>query len=242
MVTIVATPGTTEEGNIRSAGRELTRLAGMATELALVAGPVVFQAVIFLVQIRQPGYNPVRDTISSLVWGNGGWLQTLNFFLIGVFIIAVANMLRTRLAGKITDLMGCLSLALMGIGFIILGICPARNSGGPQTLPAMVHGVTVYCIILLFLAACSFLARALWVMARSRAMFVYTIATGTLCAVFIITGIFIMVTHTYWFGMLERVLLLNGFAWLEVVTYLALDRRAVKTEYLQVRKTRAGLQ
>jgi hypothetical protein len=201
-----------------------------AAELALLAGPAVFQAIIVLVQVRQPGYNPLRDTISSLVWGTGGWLQTVNFFLVGFMLLGMAWTLRSRLRGKITGLTGCFSLGLMGVGFIILGIFPAREAGGPQTLRAMVHGVTVYSIILLFLAACFFLASSLRDLARSRAMFVYTIATGVLCAFFIVAGIFIMIAQVYWFGILERVLLLDGFIWLEVVMYLALGRSDVSDE------------
>jgi len=228
MVTSEATIGVTDASSIEVArsDRESALSLGKVLELALMSGPAIFQSIVVLAQVNQPGYNPVRDTISSLVWGTGGWLQTLNFFLIGSLLVAMAHMLRARLAGKITELMGCLSLALMGAGFIVLGIFPARAPASPQSLPAMIHGVTVYCIILLFLAACLFLACSLRDLAQSRAMLLYTVATGILCAVFIIMGIFIMVTHTYWFGILERVLLLNGFIWLVVVAYTALDHQA----------------
>lgn len=229
MVSSGAAMGVRDAGNIAAerSGREHALSAGKLMELALMGGPAVFQSIMVLVQVNQAGYNPVRDTISSLVWGMGGWLQTANFFLVGALLVAMSNLLRTRLAGKVTELMGCLSLALMGVGFIILGIFPARAPASVQSLPAMIHGVTVYCIILLFLAACLFLARSLRNLSGSKSVFLYTVATGTLCVVFIIMGIMIMVTRTYWFGMLERVILLNGFIWLEVVTYIGLEHRAI---------------
>ena len=81
----------------------------------------------------------------------------------------------------------------------------------------MIHGVTVYFIVFFFPAACLFLAPVLRVGKLAGFIVTYTIATGILGLGLILLGVFLMANEAHWFGMLERVLLLNGFIWLEVV-------------------------
>ncbi len=202
--------------NVRTARVLSFTLAG-ARDLLIVGAPVLFQAAMVLAQSTQPGYNPLRDTISSMVWGPQGWLQTVNFFLLGGLLMGLAWELRPVLANSPWARLGGLLLLLLGAEFIILGIFPTASPGGTRDAAAVIHGLTVYFIVISFPAACFLMATALRVGKLSGFIFPYTLATGIFGTGLIVLGAFFMVREAHWFGMLERVLLLNGFVWIEVV-------------------------
>jgi hypothetical protein len=47
--------------------------------LAGVIGPLVLIVADLTAAISQPGYSPIRDSISSLAWSPMGWLQTIGY-------------------------------------------------------------------------------------------------------------------------------------------------------------------
>lgn len=200
-----------------SAARVSGFVVASARDLLIVCAPVLFQLAMVLAQSSQPGYNPLRDTISSMVWGPQGWLQTVNFILFGALLIGLAWELRPVLARSGWARLGGLLVLLLGAEFIILGICPTQSPGGAKDAAAVIHGLTVYFIVVSFPAACFLMARALRVGKLSAFIFPYTLATGVFGTGLIVLGVFLMVREAHWFGMLERVLLLNGFVWTEVV-------------------------
>ena len=54
-----------------------------------IAGPLF--VVIFLVEgATRTGYNPLRHPVSSLALGNFGWMQTANFIVAGLLMVAFA--------------------------------------------------------------------------------------------------------------------------------------------------------
>lgn len=184
----------------------------------IIASPVIFQVLMVSAQSFQPGYNPFRDTISSMVWGSFGWLQTFNFILFGALMIGLIKGVSTRIVRDVRTKIGIGLLYMVGAGFIILGVCATQSPGGPMTLQAGIHGITVYAITFSFPAAIFLLSHALKNLVNSKPMFVYTIITGTIGTGLIGLGIYLNIVEAHWFGMLERLLLLNGFAWLEIVS------------------------
>jgi hypothetical protein len=187
-----------------------------ARDLLTVCGPILLELSTVIAQSWQPGYNPLRDTISSMVWGPRGWLQTANFFLISATLALLASQFKPFLATRSAKC-GGLALALVGLWFIVLGICPTQSPDGPKTIQAIVHGLTVYFIVLSFPLACFLLAPAVRAGRLGKLVAGYTYATGMLGVALIATGAFLIAREAHWFGMLERLLLLNGFVWLEIV-------------------------
>ena len=186
-------------------------------ELIIANSPLLFQLIMILAQSLQSGYNPLRDTISSLVWGHSGWLQTVNFLLFGGLMMAFAKRFRLPAANGIRPRTGSILLYLIGAGFIILAVCPSQSPEGLKTIQSIIHGLTVYFMTFSFPAACFLLAPGLRNGKRSGPIFFYTVVTGCLGLILIALGILLVAVGAHWFGMLERLLLLNGFAWLEIV-------------------------
>ncbi len=150
-----------EESTIWHRALRISRaLLATALPLFIITAPLVFQLLMVAAQGLQPGYNPLRDTISSMVWGPQGWLQTGNFVIIGLMLGALAVELRPWAGQSLRAKIGRLLLLSTGAGFIILAICPTQSPGGLKNLAAVIHGITVYGIVFFFPAACFLLAPA----------------------------------------------------------------------------------
>ena len=185
--------------------------------ILILSAPVLFQLMMLVNQFLQPGYNPIRDTISSLVWGNSGWIQTVNFYLFGFLLMLFAVKFLANRNSRVNYRASGILLLLIALGFIILGICPTQSPGADQSVQSIIHGVTVYCIIILFPMVCFVLATVFRNDIYPKSLFIYTCITGTLNLVFIILGAFFAMQHEYWFGMVERLLIMNAFIWIEVI-------------------------
>jgi hypothetical membrane protein len=104
----------------------------------IVAGliaPFPFIALVIVQGVLQPGYNHVTQPISALAALPLGWLQNLNFYIVGTLLIAYAIGLRfaVRQAGAPV---GPALIALSGVGLILSGVFPWRQENGIFIEPA----------------------------------------------------------------------------------------------------------
>lgn len=123
----------------------------MTTEALLLAGvgvAVVFIAVLLIEGALRPGYDPIYHTGSELELGQRGWIQRVNFLLMGSGVFAFAVGIDRTLDSTV----GTLLLAIFGLGMIVAGVFvpdPVRGypPGAPTEAPAkptwqhQVHGV-----------------------------------------------------------------------------------------------------
>jgi Protein of unknown function (DUF998) len=65
-----------------------------ALAAAGILGPVVFAVVAVVQGLLRPGYSFVADPVVALVAGPSGWVQDLNFVVLGAAMIAFAVGLR----------------------------------------------------------------------------------------------------------------------------------------------------
>lgn len=108
-----------------------------------VAGPL-FVAVALAQGYTRSGFDPARHPLSSLVFGDFGWLQTANFIVCGALTLAGAVGLRRALASGRASTWGPRLLGLGGAALIVAGIFPADPINGyPVGTPDTVtwHGV-----------------------------------------------------------------------------------------------------
>jgi hypothetical membrane protein len=105
-----------------------------------IAGPVLFVVAILIEGATRSGYDPVRNYVSLLSLGDGGWQQSANFIASGVLIAAfglgLRRIWRGRPSGRWTaTLVTTVGLALVWSGFF----APDPSQGyppGQQGLPA----------------------------------------------------------------------------------------------------------
>jgi len=205
-------------------------------------GAPLFVAV-FLIEdavpaIRPPGYNPLRHPVSSLAIGQFGWIQVANFLATGVLLLGFAAGLRFAQRRYNGGIWAPVLIGLIAIGLIGAGVFTADPlSGYPPGTPAVpvgaartAHGVlhqTFSALVFLGLpAACCVLG---YRFARSGRKWWARYSIGT--AVMFLTG-FVLAdmgfaqnpTFVSVGGLLQRVTLIAGLAWITVLA-LHLIRR-----------------
>ena len=186
--------------------------------IAGLSGPIIFMLAIGTLELSQPGYNPFVTTISGLVWGPHGRVQTAIFIVFGslveVFIINLYYAFATR---KVYLKLGVLMFLCIGIGFFVVAIFRADPPGLPRTASGAIHSFAVGVISALFPFACLFLSRSFWKDICWKGVSVYSIITALMAFGLGILG---SVTgfREMWAGLYQRIYLLNAFVWIEVVS------------------------
>lgn len=134
----------------------------------VLAGPVYIVLGAIQMLIR-PGFDPTRHDLSLMSNGDLGWIQIMNFILVGVLTIAGAFGLRSQLRGSRGGTWGPLLIGIYGLGLIGAGVFVADPMNGfpigtPEGNPTVVsshgllHFVTGGIGFLAFIAACFVIA------------------------------------------------------------------------------------
>ncbi len=182
--------------------------------LAGVLGPLLFLLVMTLVEALEPGYNPVQSTISQLVFGPYGWIQTWLFFVFGVLLIVFVLRLYVAIPKNKMVILGIAFLFFTAIGFFLVGAFPTAPPGVKDPpLYAHIHGVVAKLQTVLFPFICFLVAPGMKADSRWRGFYIYTLATGVIGFILLIPGL--MPESERWSGLQERILMLNGFIWIE---------------------------
>ncbi|MFE0147872.1 DUF998 domain-containing protein [Nonomuraea sp. NPDC059007] len=193
-----------------------------------IASGVLVPALLLLDGATRPGYSLWHHGASQLGTGERGWLQTVNFVIGGLLLLAFAAGLRRALPGGRAAVWAPLLLVAASLAMVVAGIVPTDPAlGYPPGQPAAVttagrlHGLAG---LVLFAA----LAAAPFVLARSpdmgsRGWALYSRWSGALVIVFAIAaGIAFRLDASGLLrpapaGLLEHAALLVGFAWIIAV-------------------------
>ena len=126
-------------------------------------GPVLFVIAFLIEGATRPGYDAVRTTISTLSWGDQGWMQIGAFLLFGVLTLAFAVGIARALGGGIAVVAAAGLLGVAGAGLIVAGLFLTDPIFGyPPTPPGYVapslhgtiHNLASLIIFLAIPAAC----------------------------------------------------------------------------------------
>ena len=99
--------------------------------------------VVFLIEgavpaIRSAGYSPLRHPVSGFAIGEFGWIQTVNFLVIGVLLLAFAVGLRAALRSYGDGIWAPVLIGLIAIGLTGAGLFTADPLNGyPLETPAL---------------------------------------------------------------------------------------------------------
>lgn len=187
-------------------------LVGSASFAAL--GPVYFIACNAIAQLLHPAENPIAVTVSFLVFGSYGWLQTSAFYILGISFIALAAALVLKINSKIN--FGAIVVFLVGVAFILVAGNHVQNPGTIMTLSEKVHRDAAIAIVVMSPLACFLLAPGLKASGH-RGLWIYSMIAGTIAVVTVAVGFLIPTGHSDFLGVFERILLLNGQVWGEII-------------------------
>ncbi|MEL7561551.1 DUF998 domain-containing protein [Dehalogenimonas sp. 4OHTPN] len=193
--------------------------ASRAADAACLGFPLLFMAATTALETIQPGFDRVANTISELVWGPFGWVEAAMFACFAA--VMALSALRLREAA--------LPLGLAAAGFMLIAVFPTQAPGGGQTAASLIHELSAQTIAALLPAACFCLAYRLRKDPAHRAAVSFSVTAGIIGTVFNAAGFVAVHTDAAWIGAIERLIMLNGLIWLELMTLLrwAAERPAV---------------
>ena len=184
--------------------------------LAGVVGPLVLIVTDLTAAISQPGYSPIRDSISSLAWSPIGWLQTIGFLTVGLLVEVFVGGLLFSIRGGRGFGYGIGLLVCFGFGLLLIGAFRTEPVGVQQTIEGTIHDVTAKTVFFIFPIASLLIALSLRKDSRWEGLFRHTIATSCL-ALALVIGWLWLPDELSWFGLYERILVANAVVWVVIM-------------------------
>jgi len=196
----------------------LNQRTGRAALLVGAIVPPLFVAIFLIGGLIHPGYNAITDYVSELSRGEMGWLQVLNFVILGIGMLTFAAGIRWGAGRGAGSTAGPIIFALVGVASLVGGIFVTDlHTAKVATTSGTIHDLAA---LLIFAGA----TVASFVFARRfhNRMRIYSIATG----LFVVASFVALSPLTSAFdilGVTQRVTVIAAFAW---ITVLALALRA----------------
>jgi len=206
------------------------RLFQVAHLLTCGAIAPAFFIIVFLIEGgTRAGYNPLRQPISSLSIGELGWMQSANFIITGLLLLAFAFGLRFTLQPAGGTNWGPLLIGLVGIGLIGAGIYTTDPLNGyPAGTPLMpvvrsshgrLHDLFGLPVFLGLPAACLIFCKD-FLRQGKRGWAIYSALSGAgMFAAFVLAGLGFRQTPGFvdFAGVFQRLSLIIGLTWMTLL-------------------------
>jgi MFS family permease len=179
-----------------------------------IVGPIVVIVGDLSAALSIPGYSPVRDSVSSLALTSVGWLQSICFLAMGLLLEIFAAGLFFNIHRARGLRAGIVLLALCGFVLMLIATFHMDAPEGPRTIDGTIHAMASYGLGLLFPIAILLLAPSLKSTSNWKGISVYTLIAGILASGLILGAI--LGKQAGWFGLYERIIILNALVWVEV--------------------------
>ena len=179
-----------------------------------IVGPIVVAVGDLAASSSVPGYSPIRDSVSSLALTSIGWLQSICFLAMGLLLEIFVAGLFFNLRRARGFHAGIVLLALCGFVLMLIATFHMDHPGAPP-IDGTIHTIASYGLGLLFPIAILSLAPSLKSTPNWKNIFVYTLVAGILALALIFGAL--LAEQRGWFGLYERIIILNALVWVEVV-------------------------
>jgi hypothetical protein len=193
-----------------------------------IIAPVMLAIGDLTAGLSTPGYSIVHDSISSLALTHIGWLQTIGFLALGLLVETFTAGLLFNIKNFRAFHLAIGLLVVFGFTVLLIGAFRTDPLGAARTIEGRIHGFTASTAFSLFPVALLFLIPSLRNDHDWRVLLRYTAVTFILGIVLVIV-LRIMQEQSTWFGLVERLLVLNMMIWVEVAAIrlfiLSLRRR-----------------
>lgn len=196
-----------------------------------VVGPVLFVLLFTVAGFLYPGYSPVRQAISTLgASGPYPWIQVSNFlvsgFLLLLFAFGFCQEMRL-LMHKGALFASTILLALAGAGLVDAGIFAESIPGDPRTmLRGALH--TAGFLVIIFSLVSAFLLTG-WSLRKVpdwRWYGLYSMIAGIVTFGLFIVFAAVGARAPQFFGLWNRILIIEAFAWYVVMGWRFLTRNS----------------
>ena len=191
-----------------------------------IVGSIVVIVGDLAASLSIPGYSPIRDSVSSFALTSLGWLQTICFLAMGLLWEIFAAGLYFTIRRARAFHVGIVLFALCGFVLMLIAAFHMGHTGAPR-VDGTIHTIASYGLGLLFPIAILSLAPSFKNTPGWKNVFIYTIIAGVLAFALIMGAL--LAAQRGWFGLYERIIILNALVWVEVVAI----------HFLRVTKARA---
>jgi hypothetical membrane protein len=193
-----------------------------------VAGPILFMVVLLAQDVLRSDYDPLAVGLSPPRVGPYGWVQSVNFVVLGLLLIAFAVGLHLGVRPARAGVVGPAIVAWDGVALVVAGAFPLRTAAeGFGYQPNAVYGLNNTIFGLSLGIGPMVLSRRLARDASWHDLASYVLATGiTVLLLSVGTGV-LAGSHggqvlAPWYGLLRRV---TVAAWLMGIVIVALRLR-----------------
>lgn len=192
------------------------------------AGAPLFVVVFLLAGATRANYDPWRTYVSQLSIGDQGWVQTANFVVTGLLMVAFAIGTRRALRSGRGATWGPLLLRAFGLGLVVVGLFvtdPALGypPGAPVGLTQdLTPTGTVHVAAALFVfgglaAACVVIGRRFAADPAWGGWARYSYLTAALVLGFLFAANVAAMSAGAPAGLLQRLSVISGFTWITLV-------------------------
>lgn len=216
---------------IRATGRNWRRTGAWAGMI----GAVLFVAIFMLEGWLRPGYNPRSMLVSELALGPRGWIQSVNFFLIGMLFLLFTRGVAAEFREGKASRAGPILLIIIGISLLassFFTMDPVTTVREQMSLHGTLHNLFGALVFSLSCASCFVFLRRFRADPEWRPLQWWTLAAG----IIMIAAVVLMAAgpteapvapnaFNGWIGAIQRTLLVTYFAWIFTFAYRLRRRR-----------------
>jgi hypothetical protein len=207
-----------ERSDVR--GARLVRRVGA---WAAIVGPTIFVVTFTVEGWLRPDYSATAMFVSALALGSSGWIQILNFVIVGLSFLALARGVAARFPTGTASRAAPIVLRIIGLSLIGSGpfvMDPAGMSFPERTLHGEVHQLLGALVFSLGPASAFVLFRRFRSEPGRRAMAGWSLAAGIimLAAVVVLKAATLPPPAspnalTAWVGLIQRVAIVTLMSW-----------------------------
>ena len=184
-------------------------IAGIIAPVILIIGDVSAAVV------ASPNYSYLENSISSLALTKIGWMQTIGFLFLGLLVEIFTAGLLFNIRGRRLFYIGIFLFVIFGFALLLIGAFRTDPVGAELTIEGRIHGLTAQASFTVFPVALLCLLSSIKNDPNWQRFFRYTLVALILGVVLIIVIRAAQEPNPV-FGLMERLLVLNMLAWVEI--------------------------
>ena len=181
--------------------------------------PALFVATFIIEGWLRPGYNSIAMYVSELSIGPYGWIQILNFIILGILFLIFARGIASEFNEGKASRFGPSLLTIIGLSFLVSG--PFVTDPGSIFLQmswhGMVHGIFGAIVFSLAPISCFVFFRRFREDSKWKSLAWWTFIVGCVVVVSVVlmkAGELPPSIFTPWEGLIQRVALISYLTWI----------------------------
>ena len=201
-------------------------------------GSALFITVFTLEGWLRPGYDPRSTFISELSIGPRGWIQILNFIILGILFLVFTWGLAAEFREGKASKSGPILLAIIGFSFLVSGPLVTDVAATPRdqmSLHGILHGIFGALVFSLSPVSCFVFWRRFRQDPKWAALQGWTLAAGiitTMAVILLSIATKLPVTpnaFTPWNGLIQRMVIIPYLIWIFSFAYVLRKQSEMKT-------------